>query len=83
MAMFDLKDSEDIKLSECHTDSPTLVKGEGLKRLEVENSSAFASNLKPKRKVLTYLLDHLFAACLSLAGTVAAGFLIYRLGWTG
>jgi hypothetical protein len=83
MAMFDLKDSEDIKLSECHTDSPTLIKGEGLKRLEVDSSSAFTEIQQPKPKVITFLLDHLFAACLSLAVTVAGGYMIFEFGWTG
>lgn len=83
MAMFDLKDSEDIKLKECHTDSPTLVKGDGLKRLEVENSSARTPTPQPKRKVLAFLLNHLLSAFLALAVTVIGGYLIYTLGWTG
>ena len=84
MAMFDLKDSEDIKLNECHTDSPILIKGEGLKRLEVENSSAFATpQQQSKHKVLGFLIEHLLSSGLSLVVAVVGGYLIYRLGWTG
>ena len=36
MAMFELKDSEDIKTLECSTTAETLIKGEGVKRLEAE-----------------------------------------------
>lgn len=83
MAMFDLKDSEDIKLSECHTDSQTLLKGESLKRVQVENSSSFGGSQKPRRKVITFLLNHLLSTILGLAVTVAGGYLIYIFGWTG
>lgn len=40
MAMFELKDSEDIKTLECSTTAETLIKGEGVKRLEAEKCTA-------------------------------------------
>lgn len=87
MAMFDLKDSEDIKLTECHTDSSKLVQGEGLKRLEVADSSAFAtrpdSPLPPKRSILRFFAENLLTSLLGLVVALIAGYLLWRLGWTG
>jgi hypothetical protein len=82
MAMFDLKDSEDIKLTDCHTDAKTLVKGEGLKRLEVDKSSASAS-VRPKFNLMQFFLNHLLATCLSVLATVVGGYFIFWFGWTG
>lgn len=83
MPMFDLKDSEDIKLTECHTDSSTLVKGDGLKRLEVSNSSASGSLGRSKPKVLSWFIDHVVTSVLGLVVTVVGGYLVYWFGWTG
>jgi len=45
MAMFDFKDSEDIKAKNCTTTADALMKGERLKRVEAEN--CHAGNPKP------------------------------------
>lgn len=87
MAMFDLKDSEDIKLTDCHTDSATLVKGERLKRLEVADSSALSmrsdSPLQPKRSILRFFAENILKSFLSLVGALVAGYLIWWFGWAG
>jgi len=85
MAMFDLKDSEDIKLSQCHTDSSTLVKGDGVSRLEAENCSALSSSTpkKTKSKILEFLSKHLISTTLSLAVTLVGAYFTYKFGWTG
>lgn len=87
MAMFDLKDSEDIKLTECHTDSSQLVRGDGLKRLEVADSTALAKRtgppLPPERKILRFIAKNVFASLVSLAVALIAGYLLWRLGWSG
>jgi len=40
MAMFDLKDSENITATRCTTTSETLIKGEGLKRVVADDCHA-------------------------------------------
>lgn len=86
MAMFDLKDSEDINLTGCHTDSQELVRGEGLKRLDVADSSAFASQpdspLSPKPSVRQVLAQHILASFFGLLVALIAGYLLWRFGWT-
>lgn len=86
MAMFDLKDSEDIKLTDCHTDSSTLVRGERLKRLEVSGSSALArpvSPMPPKRSILGFFVENLITSLLTLVVSLIAGYLLWRFGWAG
>lgn len=84
MAMFELKDSEDTKITNCHTDDPVLIKGEGLDRLEVADSSAFSPpSASPKRTIVQFLIENLFTATLGLVMTVIGGYLIFRFGWTG
>lgn len=86
MAMFDLKDSEDIKITECHTDSPTLLKGEKIKRLDVADSSAFTQHsglpAAPRPSILRFLSKHLFATCLTIASGLLVAYLVWRFGWT-
>lgn len=87
MAMFDLKNSEDIKLTGCHTDSSTLVKGENLPRLEATDCSAFAQHradpVTPKRSLRQFFAENLFTACLGFIFSLIAAYLVFRLGWTG
>ncbi|NWC07209.1 hypothetical protein [Pseudomonas sp. G1002] len=87
MAMFDLKDSEDIKLTNCHTDSSKLVSGERLKRLEVADSSAFAMqpdpSLPPKRSFFRFFAENILTSLLGLVVALIAGYLLWRFGWTG
>jgi uncharacterized protein YcgI (DUF1989 family) len=53
MAMFEIDDSEDVKLTRCKTDTETLVKGKGLHRLDAEDCEvAQNSNPTEKRKAL-------------------------------
>lgn len=40
MAMFDFKDSEDIKAKDCKTTADVFMRGERLKRVEAENCHA-------------------------------------------
>lgn len=47
MAMFEFKDSEDIKASHCSTTAKTLMKGEGLKRVDVDNCQAGDQSVVP------------------------------------
>lgn len=86
MAMFDLKDSEDIKLTACHTDSPTLLKGERINRLEVADSSAFTPHsglpAAPRRSILRILSKHLLATFLTIASGLFVAYLGWRFGWT-
>jgi hypothetical protein len=84
MAMFDLKDSEDIKISDCHTDSSTLVIGEGLKRIEAHSSSAITGPAPVSRKprILGFLINHTAASLVSLGIGLLIAYLTYRFGWT-
>jgi len=50
MAMFDLKDSDDVKIKDCHTKSETLVSGSGLNRLHVEGSRSGKKEISPVEK---------------------------------
>lgn len=87
MAMFDLKDSEDIKLTNCHTDSSKLISGERLKRLEVADSSAIAMQPDPplvaKHRFFRFFAENLLTSLLGLVMALIAGYLLWRFGWTG
>ncbi len=84
MAMFDLKDSEDINLKRCHTDDPTLVKGEGLKRLEVSDSTVFkAAPEYAKPKWYRFLLTHMLKIAGALITGLILSYLTYKFGWGG
>lgn len=87
MAMFDLKDTEDAKITGCHTDSSTLVKGDKVKRLEVADSSAFAQPLasprKPKWRILEWVAKHVLASLLiAVLGGIIVAYCSFRFGWT-
>lgn len=87
MAMFEFKDSEDISLTGCHTDAEQLVKGEGVKRLEVSESSAFSAKpVSPptgKRTLFRFLSEHLVISICSVPAALFVGYLIFKFGWTG
>ncbi|WP_028616729.1 hypothetical protein [Pseudomonas canadensis] len=84
---FEIYDSEDIKLTKCHTDSSKLVSGERLKRFEVAGSSAFAMrpdpSVPPKRNFFRFFAENLLTSLLALVVALIAGYLLWRFGWTG
>lgn len=86
MAMFNLKDSEDIKIDGCKTNSSTLVEGEALKRIEVKDSFAVTPPAKsvesPKRTFLSLLTEHLVPVILGIPVALLVAYLIWRFGWT-
>lgn len=54
MAMFDIQDSEDVEIKDCHTEAETLISGSKLDRLSVEGSSAGATtSLNPRKSLVS------------------------------
>ncbi|RWU21078.1 hypothetical protein DM813_17865 [Pseudomonas alkylphenolica] len=50
MAMFELEDSDDVKIVKCRTDSAALIKGKGLNGLEVEECEADYNSVDKDQK---------------------------------
>ncbi|MNJ44789.1 hypothetical protein D3C77_398550 [compost metagenome] len=75
MAMFELEDSEDVKISRCKTDSETLIKGKGLPNLKVKDCEAGhdrTAHSEGRRKVFAWIM------------TVVTGVLVIAIAsWLG
>lgn len=77
MAMFEFKDSEDIKASGCTTTSDSLIKGERLKRVEAEDCHAgvgSAPNVAGESsswvKIRSWVFENSIKAIFAVLGSV-------------
>lgn len=82
MAMFDLKDSEDIHIDNAKTNSETLLKGQGLRKLVVKNSIAGAG-LATKLGVKVITLRIIVCIVTLIGFPLLVAYLAWKFGWTG
>lgn len=76
MAMFEIDDSEEVKLSRCKTDTETLVKGKGLRRLTAEDCEVKQNPNPPSvRKFYTVA-----AWVMGIVGSVIAAYFTKLFG---
>jgi len=78
MAMFNLKDSEDIKINRSSTTSDVLIEGEGLKRVEADDCHAGVSSKEAAKetgsvwsKVRLWILENLIKSVFAVLVAVA------------
>ncbi|WP_130872441.1 hypothetical protein [Pseudomonas bubulae] len=91
MAMFDLRDSSEIKLERCQTTSETLLSGENVKDVVATDCKAGASVISQSpplppvpisslRKALNFAMGQLWALGLGILIAVVAAVVIFRFG---
>jgi len=77
MAMFEIDDSEDVKLLRCKTDTETLIKGKGLPRLHAEDCSVTHNSNSTEK----YKARKVIAWVFSIVAMVIAAYLINLFGF--
>ncbi|WP_445672651.1 hypothetical protein [Pseudomonas inefficax] len=76
MAMFEIEDSEDVKLLRCKTDGETLVKGKSLPRLHAEDCETEQTKSPSKNPVSLKILGWI----MGIVAAVIAGVVVNWLG---
>ncbi|WLG31929.1 hypothetical protein PSH85_16330 [Pseudomonas simiae] len=77
MAMFEIDDSEEVKLLRCKTDAETLVKGKGLHGLHAEDCNATGSSSPSKKKKTREIVSWV----LGIVATVIGAYLVKMFGF--
>lgn len=93
MAMFDLKDSSDVKLDGCQTTSETLLSGQNVKGVVATDCKAGVSDFSQSpplpsprisrlRKVLNFMVGQIWSLSLGVVVAIVAAVVIFRFGLT-